>query len=180
MKRSSEKTITFDGQKPREQVIAWGRKHPLVLGKMGLVLVGAALIVFALFLKFGLSSITSYVFMLLLIIGGVYFARNKFIYSNSIYILTTERIISMDQKGFFVRRMSESPLDKIVNISYEVRGFLKTVFNFGDIIIQTSGSGNDTSIIKLIDIPSPDGLQKKIARTASEYAGAQIEVDLKK
>jgi len=175
-----DKIITFEGQKPKEQVINFGRKHPLVMSKMGLIILAVALLIFGLFLKFGFSSVTSYITIITGIIGAVYFSRCWFIYNHSIYIISSDRVISMDQRGFFSRRVSESALDKIVNVTQDVKGLVRTIFDFGDIVIQTSGSGNENSIIKLIDVPDPGELQKKITHTASEFAGTEIEVDLGK
>ena len=175
-----DKIITFEGQKPKEKVVDFGRKHPLVMGKMGLIILAVALVIFGFFLKLGFSSVTSYITIVAGTIGVIYFLRCWFIYSHSIYIISTDRVISMDQRGFFSRRVSESTLDKIVNVTQDVRGFVRTIFNFGDIVIQTSCSGNENSIIKLVDVPNPNEIQKKITHTASEYAGAEVEIDLGK
>ncbi|TSC92999.1 MAG: hypothetical protein CEN89_364 [Candidatus Berkelbacteria bacterium Licking1014_7] len=169
--------ITFEGQKPDENILMHGKKHPFVLSKIGLVFLALALLVVALFVKFGMSTIPSISFLLLLFIGGIVIARQMFIYTHSIYILTDKRIISLDQTGFFARRMSESGLDKIVNVSHEIKGAIKTLLNFGNVIIQTQGSGLEGSVIKLYDIPEPDVFQQKIVSAASEFSGGQIEVD---
>jgi hypothetical protein len=176
----SESQITFEGQKADEKILMLGRKHPFVLSKMGMVFLVIALVVVGLFLKLGMSTIPSIAFLLFLFIGGFFFLRAYFIFLNSIFILTNQRIVSMDQNGFFSRRVSESPLDKIVNVTYEVRGPVRTILDYGKIIIQTSGAGSASSVIKLADIPNPDEVQRKIASAAKDYADTEVEIDLGK
>lgn len=55
------------------------------------------------------------------------------------WILTSERLIDIEQHGFFARDISEFKLSKVQNINAEVRGFLATVLNFGDVRVETAG-----------------------------------------
>jgi len=61
-------------------------------------------------------------------------------YYFDIWIITTERIINIEQKGMFARKASELRLQRIQDITTEVTGFMPTVFNYGDIRIQTAGT----------------------------------------
>jgi len=60
-------------------------------------------------------------------------------YYLDIWIITTERIINIEQKGLFVRRVSTAEYEKIQDITVEVTGFLQTMINFGNVRIQTAG-----------------------------------------
>ena len=59
-------------------------------------------------------------------------------YYFDIWIITTERIVNIEQKGMFTRKVSELRYNKIEDITTEVIGFLPTVINFGDVRIQTA------------------------------------------
>lgn len=57
-----------------------------------------------------------------------------------ICIVTNQRIVDIDQQGFFHQKVSEASLGKIQDVVYEIKGFLQTIFNIGNVTIYTSGS----------------------------------------
>jgi len=59
-------------------------------------------------------------------------------YYFDVWVLTTNRIINVEQKGLFLRHVSELKLVKIQDVTTEVEGFLPTMFNYGDVHIQTA------------------------------------------
>ncbi|NTW26732.1 MAG: PH domain-containing protein [Candidatus Moranbacteria bacterium] len=59
-------------------------------------------------------------------------------YYFDIWIITTERIVNIEQKGMFTRTVSELRFSRIQDITTEVIGFLPTVINFGDVKVQTA------------------------------------------
>ena len=61
-------------------------------------------------------------------------------YYFDIWIITSERIINIEQKGMFARKASELRFQKIQDITAEVTGFLPTILNYGDVRIQTAGT----------------------------------------
>lgn len=68
------------------------------------------------------------------------FVLNSFVdYFLDVWIVTNERIISIEQKQLFAREMAEQKLVKIQDVTSEMKGMLATFFNFGDIYIQTAG-----------------------------------------
>jgi uncharacterized membrane protein YdbT with pleckstrin-like domain len=60
-------------------------------------------------------------------------------YYFDVWIVTTERIVNIEQKGLFVREISELNLSRVQDATTEVRGIIPTVFNYGDVYIQTAG-----------------------------------------
>lgn len=60
-------------------------------------------------------------------------------YYFDVWVITSERIINIEQKGLFVRKISELKYSKIQDVTSEVTGFLQTVVNFGDVTVQTAG-----------------------------------------
>jgi len=55
----------------------------------------------------------------------------------SIFIVTTQRLRQITQKGFFNRSVIDLGLSKIQNISYNIPGFTASVFGFGTLVVQT-------------------------------------------
>lgn len=56
-----------------------------------------------------------------------------------IWIVTNERIINIEQKGLFRREISELRLEKVQDLTTEIKGIICTLFDFGDLYVQTAG-----------------------------------------
>ncbi len=65
-------------------------------------------------------------------------------YYLDVWIITSERIIDVEQKTLFRREISEMSLDRIQNVTVEIPGFFATMMQFGNIKIQTAGAGEFT------------------------------------
>lgn len=59
-------------------------------------------------------------------------------YYFDVWIITSDRIINVEQKGLFTRRVSELRYQKIQDVTTEVVGFLPTIINYGDVRVQTA------------------------------------------
>ncbi|MDD5043849.1 MAG: PH domain-containing protein [Patescibacteria group bacterium] len=59
-------------------------------------------------------------------------------YYLDIWIVTNERIINIEQKGLFARTVSEVKLYNIQDVTSEVKGILSTMFDFGNVYVQTA------------------------------------------
>ena len=53
-------------------------------------------------------------------------------------ILTDQRIIEKEQRGFFNIKVSELHLHRVQDISIQVKGLIETFLGFGDIVVQTA------------------------------------------
>jgi len=60
-------------------------------------------------------------------------------YYFDVWIITTHRIVNINQRGLFIRTISELEFDKIQDVTTEVKGAISTFLNFGDVFIQTAG-----------------------------------------
>lgn len=55
------------------------------------------------------------------------------------WIITSKRVIDIEQRGLFSREISEIPLVHIQDITMEVNGIMRTFLKFGTIRLQTAG-----------------------------------------
>ncbi len=60
-------------------------------------------------------------------------------YYFDIWIITSEKIINVEQKGLFIRSLSELKFERIQDVTVEVTGIIPTMLNYGDVYIQTAG-----------------------------------------
>ena len=85
-------------------------------------------------------------------------------YYLSVQIVTSRRIIDITQNGLFTREMNELSYNTIEDVNYKRSGLLATVFNFGDVILQTAaGSNKNTSGFIFKNIPYPAKVHSLIA-----------------
>ena len=70
-------------------------------------------------------------------------------YYLDVWIITSERIIDIEQKSLFNREVSEFMLDKVQDITVEVPNMLATFLKYGNIFVQTAGERS----FKIRDVP---------------------------
>jgi hypothetical protein len=68
------------------------------------------------------------------------------------WVVTTERIINIEQRGLFSRVVSTLHLNQIQDVTSETHGFLNTFLTYGDVYIQTAGT-RERFNFKTIDNP---------------------------
>lgn len=127
----------FDGQYDDEEVELVFRQHIIAIRK-ALVIWSVILLAGALPLAVApLWKLSWYSFFAGIIIGSLYFAYRWMSWYFSIYIVTDQRIVHIEQNGFFRRQVVELGHDKIQNVNYEIPGFQASIFKYGTITIQT-------------------------------------------
>jgi hypothetical protein len=66
-------------------------------------------------------------------------------YYLSLQIITSERIIDVNQRSLFRREISSTAIAKIQDVTFKKVNFFNFIFNYGNVILQTSGNaGSDT------------------------------------
>ncbi|MCX6812329.1 MAG: PH domain-containing protein [Candidatus Berkelbacteria bacterium] len=157
----SDSSFTFRGQRPNERVENVIRRHPIVFCWPLLKATFALAIIAVVFVYFSLGTF----FYLVALVGGLYIFAEVFkiifIYSNSFCLITNQRLINIDQKGFFNRDISETDFFKIQDVTNKTSGFFGTTLNYGIITVQTAGTQNQL-VIKTI--PDPYQIQQEITR----------------
>ena len=156
----------FAGQRDGEEVIVVLFRHwytlvfPIVraiLIILATLIVPAWLGITGFIFSYGITTLVYYLWQVFWVGVIVY---DYFNWYQDRYIITTERIIEIDQRGLFSRRVSEIELDRIQNITHAVDGLPATILNFGTITIQSAGA-NDLSVRR---VGRPAEVQEDITR----------------
>lgn len=157
-------------QKSYEHVVAILRRSLVVLifkSLFFLVLVAAPIAVYlmtrSLFPDLFLSSLAR---PILVLIGSTYalsiwlFAFTAFLdFYLDVWLITNDRIVNVNQEGLFARIISELDLYKIQDVTSEIRGVFPTMFNYGNLTIQTAGQKEH---FVFEQIPNPHAVRTKI------------------
>jgi len=123
-----------------EKIILIIHHHPITYARQ--IIVVAVLILLAFFLMFYLFSLGPVGVALFIALFGTaifYGAREFYIWYFNVFIITNERIIDLEQKGFFNKTVSEAVVEKIIDLSYSVKGLWQTILKLGTLKIQAEG-----------------------------------------
>jgi hypothetical protein len=74
-------------------------------------------------------------------------------------VITDIRIVDITQEGLFSHTVSELHIDKIEDVTSQVNGILGTLFNYGDVYIQTAGT---LERFEFRNVPNPAEIEKII------------------
>lgn len=137
MSKKEKVQLDFEGQRPGEDLLFVFRKHPIVMRKGFYILLGLLVVtaIPPLIWQTNLELFLLPVFGFGL--GLILFFYHYIMWYYTIYVVTSQRIRQITQKGFFGKDVVELRLSKIQNISYNIPGFSGEVFGYGTIVIQT-------------------------------------------
>ena len=135
---------------PNEKILMVLHRHWIVIGSK--ILVGLVLILLpSLALPYfpavgellGSSQVILWFFFVIYLMAVAVILFIFWIdYYLDVWIITSERIVDINQRGLFNREVSEFMLDKVQDITVEIPNMLATMLKFGNIIIQTAGENS--------------------------------------
>lgn len=156
---------------PNEQIMFFIRRHWMsFLSSILLLIVMAVLpLIILLIAFFTIENIFSYPIMkvVFLFLSAYYLFIALFFliswvdYYFDLLIVTNERLIKILQVGILNRESSELHLLRVQNVTGSVSGFLQTIFDFGDVDIETAGREEH---FEFSGIPHPDEVKKNILK----------------
>lgn len=71
----------------------------------------------------------------------------------NLYIVTDRRIIDIDYWGFLHYEISEASLRSVQDVTYNVKGAMGVLFNYGNVYVQTAAAHER---VDFISVPSPE------------------------
>lgn len=113
---------------------------------------------------FSLGGYGVVVFIVAVLAGLLYSLRVLMEWHWNAFVITTRRVVDIDQHGFFRRTVSEAPYDKIQDVSYAINGAFGTMLGYGAITVQTAGSQVN---LELPGVKNPKEVHHLITETAA-------------
>lgn len=108
-------------------------------------------------------------YLFLYVIGLIFIWMFYFLrwtdYYLDVWLITNKRIIDIEQRGIFRRKVTSITYDRIQDVTVVTDGVIQTLFHFGKIHLQTAGERRK---IILRDAPMPEEV-KKIILSISEH-----------
>jgi uncharacterized membrane protein YdbT with pleckstrin-like domain len=150
---------TFRGQREDETVIVVTHSHPWALVRPGLWVSLGLIIIALMFVWFQASPPTVWTMLILGPICLIYGLYAWFMWWNTMYLLTNQRVIAITQRGLWSRRIEDYSLDKIQSVASEISGLAGTMLNFGAVLLAIIGMKDQ---VNLSFVEDPRSLQEKI------------------
>ncbi|MDP3986481.1 MAG: PH domain-containing protein [Candidatus Veblenbacteria bacterium] len=69
----------------------------------------------------------------------VFFWHTWVDYYLDVWVVTNERVLSLEQRGIFNRTVAELRLSRVQDVTSQVKGLWETFLHYGDVRIQTAG-----------------------------------------
>jgi hypothetical protein len=90
----------------------------------------------------------------------------------NVYIVTDERIVDVDFANLLYKKVSETKLDKIQDVTYSQVGVARSLFNYGNVFVQTAG---EVTEFEFLAVPRPDRVAAAIRALITEEEIEAIE-----
>lgn len=164
---NKSEAYTFRGQRADETVVLVTKQHVWLLLPVLLIWLSIAAALTLLLWWFGASKVSSIAIAVLSLGGLGYSFFFWFTWNNSDYIVTNQRVIKIDQVSLFNRVISEAEIHRIQEISTEIKGPVRTMLNFGTVVIKTA---SDDSKLDLGDVTDPYDVQQVIVQIQKRSA----------
>lgn len=154
----------FDSQHEGESIVLLVRAHPVTQVKW--VLFAVLLFFIPVFFNIPILKLLSPVQLFFLnffwysFIFAFIFA-NFLIYLFNIGLVTTHRIVDIDYQGLLYKEINATPLSKIEDVTVKSSGFINSLFQFGDVFVQTAGAHQN---MEFQAVPTPS----KVAAVINE------------
>jgi len=148
--------LRFATQEKAEKIILLTRRHPITnlpwMGMVVLMAVGPSLVLPILDLhlvpeRFQLITVLLW-YLFTFAVGFQKFLS----WFYNVGIVTDERLVDINFPTLLYRDISQAKLDQVQDVSVKVGGYIRSLFDFGDVYIQTAG---EVPEIKFEDVPHP-------------------------
>lgn len=74
------------------------------------------------------------------VLSAILFSYTYFVaFYLDLWVITNDRILDMEQKSLFARTIAEVDLYQIQDATSEVKGLFPSLFNYGNVVLQTAG-----------------------------------------
>lgn len=140
------------------------RKHLFVLftGEQWPIMIGAILfLVFAVFIYFRVNSLVFWsLWVLASLVNSGWFVWQLEDWRNDTYQVTNRYVIDIDRQPFGTgESRKQAELSNVQNISADRPGLLQTLFNYGNVYIETAGASADMTFES---VANPNQVQRDI------------------
>ncbi len=149
--------IRFETKDKDEKIILMLRQHPIVnipwIFISVLIFLCPSILRMIGFFEFLPENYQHILTLVFLLVSFTYAMEGFFSWYFNVFFITTKRVMDVDFYNLINRKVTDAELKNIQDVTYMTNGAIGTVFNFGDVVVQTA-----SEIPELIfqNVPSPE------------------------
>ncbi len=156
--------VDFLNKEPDEKVILLVRRH--VITNLGWILLVVAMLIapsiltyFPLlnFLPLKFQTVSVLFWYLLTVAIAIQGFLSWFF---SVNIVTNKRVIDVDFENLIYRKITDAKLENIEDVTVKMGSVIRTLFDFGDVLIQTAA---EVPEVEFLAVPHPDRIDKLLS-----------------
>jgi membrane protein YdbS with pleckstrin-like domain len=169
-------SVDFEIRTPEEKIVLLLRRHPIT--NIGWILVCLVMVFAPMVLNFfPIFDFLPDRYQFIVVLGWYlitlsYFLENFLGWFFNVNIITDERIIDIDFYNLIYKEVSDANIDRIQDVSYRMGGAIRTIFNYGDVIIQTA---SEVPNFEFLTVPKPDRVAKILQELGVEEKQEALE-----
>ena len=153
--------ISFINKEPDENVILLVRRHAITnLGWLMVVIVmifAPLLLTYFPFLSFMPPRFQIAAILIWYLLTLAIFIQGFLSWFFSVNIITNKRVVDVDFDNLIYRKITDADLTRIEDVTVQMGSVVRTVFNYGDVLIQTAA---EVPEIEFEAVPKPDQIDK--------------------
>lgn len=114
----------------------------------------------------------------LVVVLGWYLITTAYILENflnwffNINVITDEKIVDIDFYNLVGKHIADCRIDKIEDVSYTMHGVIRTMFNYGDVFVQTAA---EVTNFEMLAVPHPDRVVKILSALQVQEEQEKLE-----
>lgn len=167
--------LRFETQEQGETIILFLRKHWITNLNwivLSIILIVTPLIIFPLITQSTMlpvqiaNSVVSFLILLWYLLTFSYILTQFITWYFTVSIITNERIIDIDLVNILNKKLSETRVALVEDVTENTRGFLGAIFDYGDVVVQTAAKEQE---FFLDAVPHPG----KVVQILNELMGKE-------
>ncbi|KKS78240.1 MAG: hypothetical protein UV74_C0001G0087 [Candidatus Woesebacteria bacterium GW2011_GWB1_43_14] len=168
--------VKFAVADKEEKVVLFLRRHPIT--NIPWILLASIMclapMVLTLFPPFGLlpSGYQAVVIMTWYLITLAFIIEQFLSWYFNVNIVTDERMFDVDFVNLVYREITDAHIDQIEDVTTVMGGVVRTMFNYGDVMIQTAGQ---VPRIEFLAVPKPDRVAQVLRELRVEEETEKLE-----
>jgi hypothetical protein len=168
--------IDFETQHPEEKVLLVLRKHPItnlrwMLTTVFMVFAPVILSIFPL-LDFLPGNFQFIAILGWYLITTAFALQNFLTWFFNVDIITDERIVDIEFYNLLYKQVSDAQTDRIQDVTYKMGGAFRSIFNYGDVFVQTAG---EVPNFEFLAVPNPDKIAGLLQQQRIDEEKEKIE-----
>lgn len=164
--------VDFVNQEPDEEIILLVRRHPFTntgwLVVTLLMIVSPILLEFFPFLDFMPARFQFVAVLIWYLLTLAIFIQGFLSWFFSVNIITNKRVIDVDFENLIYRKITDAEIDKIEDVTVQMGSVIRTLFDYGDVLIQTAG---EVPEVEFQGVPHPDQIDKILSELRMKVRG---------